>query len=91
MKRSSLLLDTLHFHSRSDYTTQCDHQFYDDQLLLALSLPARSARRTARSSGAMNQPFLYTMLFVLSFLCSLVCSSSAAEYGVGFDLALDYG
>jgi hypothetical protein len=31
------------------------------------------------------------MLFMLSFFCSLVRSSSAAEYGVGFNLALDYG
>ncbi|KAI4725387.1 hypothetical protein E4T49_06854 [Aureobasidium sp. EXF-10728] len=31
------------------------------------------------------------MLFMLFFLCPRVVSSSAAEYGVGFTLALDYG
>ncbi|KEQ75990.1 hypothetical protein M436DRAFT_25101, partial [Aureobasidium namibiae CBS 147.97] len=37
------------------------------------------------------QPIIYTLLIIFSCLCSLVCSSSVASYGVGFNLAFDYG
>jgi hypothetical protein len=40
---------------------------------------------------AMKQPMLCSVFFILFSLCSGVLSSSAAEYGVGFNLALDYG
>jgi hypothetical protein len=39
----------------------------------------------------MKQPMLCSVLFILFSLCSRVLSSSAIEYGVGFNLALDYG
>jgi hypothetical protein len=39
----------------------------------------------------MRRPLLCSMLFILFSFCTLVSSSSAAEYGVGFNLALDYG
>jgi hypothetical protein len=39
----------------------------------------------------MKQPILCGLLFILFSLCSGVSSSSAVEYGVGFNLALNYG
>lgn len=39
----------------------------------------------------MKQPVVYCMLFALCLFCSFVRGISAAEYGVGFNLALDYG
>lgn len=39
----------------------------------------------------MNRPLLYSMFFMLFFVCTRVSNSGTAEYGVGFNLALDYG
>lgn len=40
----------------------------------------------------MKQPLLYSILFILFFFCSRVSSNDAfGEYGVGFNLALEYG
>jgi hypothetical protein len=47
--------------------------------------------RTDRDGSAMKQPILCGLLFILLSLCSGVFGSGAAEYGVGFNLALDYG
>lgn len=48
--------------------------------------------RYASRGRIMTRPLLYSMLFMLFFFCSRVSSTDAAgEYGVGFNLALDYG
>ncbi|CAD0111850.1 unnamed protein product, partial [Aureobasidium uvarum] len=60
-------------------------------IMLPLLLAAISVCRYARRGSTMRQPLLCSMLFILFFLCPRVISSGAAEYGVGFTLALDYG
>ncbi|CAD0091864.1 unnamed protein product, partial [Aureobasidium vineae] len=61
------------------------------QITLPLLLAVIGVRRYARRGSTMRQPLLCSMLFILFFLCPRVFSSNAAEYGVGFTLALDYG
>ncbi|KAH0362297.1 hypothetical protein KCU65_g8101, partial [Aureobasidium melanogenum] len=53
-------------------------------------LDARALIDGSRGS-IMKRPLLYSMFLMLFFLCSRVSSSGTAEYGVGFNLALDYG